>query len=88
MRLINSITFKYFIMTTLSKITGAILAIAVILVLSSCGGDNECFECAAYTDASGAEVAAAEFCEDDFGSGILFDTAIAAQNLVTTCTKK
>ncbi len=65
-------------MTILSKISTFILALGFILVVASCGKDDDCYECAAFTDSFGNELPALDFCEGDaeVGSGAAFNLVL------------
>jgi len=69
-------------MKLLSNVFAVVLAVVVVASLSSC--KKECKEC---TGATGVD--AITICEDDFGSDLLYNAAITAQELVgQTCTVK
>ena len=65
---------------------GAVVLFAGAISLTSCKNE-ECYECAAFTDASGVEISAEEYCGDE-GSLSVSASVAAFELLGGTCTKK
>jgi len=77
-------------MTILTKISTLILALGFVLVVASCGKDENCYTCDAFTEAGIDFPAIPEFCEQDgIGGGTAFDLELASyQAQGYTCNKK